>query len=323
MTMHPTTRIRFLGVAAYEILNRAGQRILLDPFLDENPGSPVRSDGFDKVDLVVVSHAAFDHLGDTDKIAARYGCPVVCGGEVKAWLMDRGIPAEQIRATTWGIRVKVAGIEIQPLECHHWSQIRLRDGSFISGVPMAFIVDLDENVRFYHYGDTALFSDLKLQAELYRPTIGCIGIANPQEILHLNPMPGEMLTGEMSPREGVLATQWLGLGDGAALPLHHRRRRPGRRRVHAPARRGARPRRGGAPTRWCCGRATPSRSTAPGGWLPRRRPECGPRSSMRPGRCGSRRGSGRSRGRARRGSRCAPPGSAPAISTSTRARTLT
>ena len=36
------------------------------------------------VDLVVVSHAAFDHLGDTEKIAAQYGCPVVCGGEVKA-----------------------------------------------------------------------------------------------------------------------------------------------------------------------------------------------------------------------------------------------
>ena len=40
MTMHPTTRIRFLGVAAYEILNRAGQRILLDPFLDAEPGQP-------------------------------------------------------------------------------------------------------------------------------------------------------------------------------------------------------------------------------------------------------------------------------------------
>lgn len=213
-----TTRMRFHGVAAYEILTHDGMRILLDPFLDQNPGAATRSDGFDHVDLVVVSHAAFDHLGDTDKIAARYGCPVVCGGEVKAWLMDRGIPATQIRATTWGIRVKVAGIEIQPLECHHWSQIRLRDGSFISGVPMAFIVYVG-GLRFYHYGDTAIFSDLKLQAELYKPNVGCIGIANPQEILHLNPMPGEMLTGEMSPYEGVLATQWLGLE--TVLPCHY------------------------------------------------------------------------------------------------------
>ena len=219
MTLAPTTRIRFHGVATYEIITRAGLRILCDPFLDDNPGAPVRSDSFDKVDLVIVSHAAFDHLGDTDKIAARYGCPVICGGEVKAWLMDRGIPAAQIRATTWGIRVKVAGVEVQPLECRHWSQIRLRDGSFISGVPMAFIVYADENVRFYHYGDTALFSDMKLQAQLYSPTIGCIGIANPQEILHRNPMPGEMMTGEMSPYEGVLATQWLGLQ--SVLPCHY------------------------------------------------------------------------------------------------------
>ncbi len=127
--------------------------------------------------------------------------------------------------------MKVAGIEIQPLECHHWSQIRLKDGSFISGVPMAFIVYAD-GLRFYHYGDTAIFTDLKLQGELYKPNVGCIGIANPQEILHLNPMPGEMLTGEMSPYEGVLATQVARPRDRAALPLHHARRRPRRRRLH-------------------------------------------------------------------------------------------
>jgi L-ascorbate metabolism protein UlaG (beta-lactamase superfamily) len=213
------TRIRFLGVAAYEITSRDGRVILIDPFLDENPGSPLRHDSFKRVDLVLVSHAAFDHLGDADKVAARYGCPVVCGGEVKAWLMAKGIPATQIRATTWGIRVEVAGFEIQPVECHHWSQIRLPDGAFLSGVPMAFVVYVDEGVRFYHYGDTAIFSDMKLQAELYRPTIGCVGIANPQEILHLNPMPGRMVTGEMSPYEGALAAHWLGLE--TVLPCHY------------------------------------------------------------------------------------------------------
>ena len=219
MPLSPSTRIRFFGVAAYEIVNRRGQRILLDPFLDENPASPVRHDGFDRVDLVVVSHAAFDHLGDTEAIARHYGCPVICGGEVKAYLVAKGIPAETLRATTWGIRVEVAGVEVQPLECHHWSQIRMPDGTFASGVPMAFIVYADDGVRFYHYGDTAIFSDMKLQAELYKPTIGCIGIANPQAILHRNPMPGRMLTAEMSPLEGALAAQWLGLE--TVLPCHY------------------------------------------------------------------------------------------------------
>ena len=70
---------------------------------------------------------------------------------------------------------------------------------------MAFVIYAGPGVRFYHYGDTAIFSDMKLQAELYQPTIGCVGIANPVEILHRWPMPGRMLTAEMSPREGALA----------------------------------------------------------------------------------------------------------------------
>jgi L-ascorbate metabolism protein UlaG (beta-lactamase superfamily) len=213
------TQIRFFGVAAYEIITPEGKHILLDPFLNDNPGSPVKSHELERVDLIIVSHAAVDHLGDTEAIARRTGAPVLCGGEVKAYLMAKGIPGEQIRATTWGIRVEVAGIEVQPLECHHWSQIKMPDGTFASGVPMAFIVYAAPDVRFYHYGDTALFSDMKLQAELYQPTIGCIGIANPQEILHRFPMPGRMVTGEMSPREGVLAAQWLGLK--TVLPCHY------------------------------------------------------------------------------------------------------
>jgi L-ascorbate metabolism protein UlaG (beta-lactamase superfamily) len=214
-----TTRIRFLGVAAYEIITSQGRHILIDPFLDENPGSPIKSYELEQVDLVIVSHAAFDHLGDTEAIARRTGAPIICGGEVKAYLMAKGIPAEQIRATTWGIVVEVAGIKVQPVECHHWSQIRMPDGSFASGVPMGFVIYADPNVRFYHYGDTAIFSDLKLIAELYQPNIGCLGITNPLEILHRVTGPGHMLTAEMSPREGALAAQWLGLD--TALPCHY------------------------------------------------------------------------------------------------------
>jgi L-ascorbate metabolism protein UlaG (beta-lactamase superfamily) len=213
------TRFRFFGVAAYEIITSQGQHILIDPFIDENPGSPVKSSTLERVDLIVVSHAAVDHLGDTETIARRTGAPVICGGEVKAYLMARGLPATQIRATTWGIAVEVAGIKVQPVECHHWSQIKMPDGTFASGVPMAFVIYPDPGVRFYHYGDTALFSDMKLQAELYEPNIGCVGIANPEEILHRFPMPGRMLTAEMSPREGAMAANWLGLD--VVFPCHY------------------------------------------------------------------------------------------------------
>jgi L-ascorbate metabolism protein UlaG (beta-lactamase superfamily) len=211
--------VRYFGVAAYELIDWEGRRILVDPFLDENPGSPVKSNELAPPDLILVSHAAADHLGDTEGLALRTGAPVICGGEVKAYLVAKGVPPRQIRATTWGIAVEVNGIMVQPVECHHWSQIRMPDGTLASGVPMAFIITLAPEIRFYHYGDTAIFSDLKLQAELYRPTIGCVGIANPLEILHRFPMPGRMITAEMSPREGALAAQWLGLE--TVFPCHY------------------------------------------------------------------------------------------------------
>ena len=214
-----TTSIRFYGVAAYEIITSRGQHILLDPFLDENPSSPLKSDELERVDLICVSHGAFDHLGDAEAIARRTGAPVICGGDVKTYLVDRGLPPGQLQATIWGIAVEVGGIRVQPVECHHWSSVTLSNGQHVAGVPIGFVVYADPAVRFYHYGDTAIFSDLKLIGELYQPTIGAIGVTQPREVLDRVVAPGHVLTGEMSPREGALAAQWLNLQ--TVLPCHY------------------------------------------------------------------------------------------------------
>jgi L-ascorbate metabolism protein UlaG (beta-lactamase superfamily) len=205
-----STTIRFLGVAGYEVA-WGGRRLLMDPFLSQSPKSPVQPDQLERPDVILVSHAAFDHLGDTAILAKRTGCPVVCGGEVRAMLMEEGVSGDQIQPTTWGIVTEVAGIVVRPVECHHWSQGRLASGQFITGVPMGFIVETEPGIRIYHYGDTAIFSDLKLIAELYRPTIGLMGCAQPEELAAGVPGPGRFLTGEMSPHEAALASEYLNL----------------------------------------------------------------------------------------------------------------
>ena len=50
--------IRFLGTAAFEILTASGKRILIDPYLDENPASPLKVADLDHLDLLLVTHAA-------------------------------------------------------------------------------------------------------------------------------------------------------------------------------------------------------------------------------------------------------------------------
>jgi len=204
-----TTRLRFLGVAGYEIAGPAW-RVLIDPFLT-GPVTVVDPDELETPDAILVSHAAYDHLGDTARIARRTGAPVVCGAEVRAMLVEDGVPFEQIQATTWGIVVEVGGVVVRPVECHHWSQGRLEDGQYVSGVPMGFIVEPEPGVSIYHYGDTALFSDLKLIGQLYRPSVGLLGCANPEELLVDAPGPGRLLTGEMSPEEAALAAEFLGV----------------------------------------------------------------------------------------------------------------
>jgi L-ascorbate metabolism protein UlaG (beta-lactamase superfamily) len=214
-----TTRIQFLGISAYRITSDDGRVAMIDPFLDANPVSPLKVADVDRVDLILVTHAAFDHLGDAEAIATKTGAPIVCGGDVRAYLTARGMPGAQVRAVVWGLEVNIAGFLVRSVESHHWSHVTLPDGSLASGVPMGFILDVEPGVCIYHHGDTALFSDLKLIGELYKPTVGLIGITNAPEVLAQIEGPGELTTAEMDPREASLAARWLGLE--VVLPCHY------------------------------------------------------------------------------------------------------
>ena len=110
--------VQWLGQAATKITTPGGKVIVIDPWLTTNPKTPEgfkRLEALGKVDLILVTHAAYDHYGDTAAIAARTGAPIVCGGDVRRLLMDEGIPAAQIQATIWGVRVRVAGIVVRPV----------------------------------------------------------------------------------------------------------------------------------------------------------------------------------------------------------------
>jgi len=206
-----TTRIRFFGIAAFEITNSQGQVILIDPYLDDNPASPVRVRDLQQVDLVLATHLALDHLGDTAAISNQFGCPVVCGPEVKAFLTQQGADSSLIRTLPWGGQVNPRGIRVRAVECHHTSFRQAPDGKYLTGQPIGFILYADPGVRIYHSGDTAIFSDLKLIGELYRPNVGLLCACELEkdylEQLGLKDHYGN----EMSGDEGALAATWLGV----------------------------------------------------------------------------------------------------------------
>lgn len=214
-----TTRLRFLGASGYEVVGPAS-RILFDPFLSANPWAPVAVDEIEAPDLICVSHSAWDHLGDAAEIAQRTGAPIITSSDVARKLVAEGLPADQVRPTIWGVCYEINGVLVRPVECHHWSASELPDGSVVAGVPLSFIVETEPGVRIYHFGDSALFSDMKLIGELYQPTVGLLGCAQ-TDGLPDDPGAGTLVTGEMTPDEAALAAEWLGVRYAIATHYMH------------------------------------------------------------------------------------------------------
>jgi L-ascorbate metabolism protein UlaG (beta-lactamase superfamily) len=206
-----TTRIRFLGIAAFEITNEQDQVILIDPCLSDNPASPLQVDDLVQVDLVLVTHLAIDHLGDAAAISKKFQCPVVCGPEVAVFLTQQGADPDLMRTLPWGGQSNPRSIRVRAVECHHTSFRQAPNGEYLSGQPLGFIVYPDPGVRIYHSGDSALFSDLKLIGELYKPNIGLITACELESEYLQSLGLKDHIGNEMNGDEGALAAMWLGL----------------------------------------------------------------------------------------------------------------
>lgn len=202
-----TTSVMFHGISTYEISGPRG-RVLMDPFFDGNPAAVVGADDLERPDVIVVSHAAWDHMSGAAPVALRTGAPVVCGADTAALLVEAGVPESQIRRTTCGIRVRMGNIVVNPVFCAHWSLATLADGRTISGVPMGFVVSVEDDVSVYHFGDSALTKEMELIGKLHRPTVALLGVTQPWSLVV--PGAGEVVTGEMNPVEAALAAESLG-----------------------------------------------------------------------------------------------------------------
>ena len=202
--------IRYFGTSAFEIVSEGGRHILIDPCITGWNGrnvSPVPLDDIRDIDLVLISHAAPDHYGDALELMRRTEAQAICDPAVHYMLVDSGIDPARVHATAWGMVRESAGIVVRCVESKHVSCTTYK-GSLVTGMPNGYMVTTETGRTVYHPGDTAIFSDLKLFAELYKPEIGLLPVGG---------FPG--LLAEMSPEEAALAAKWMALR--TALPMHY------------------------------------------------------------------------------------------------------
>ncbi len=151
-----TTTITWLGHNAWSIAT-GGATILIDPFLDDSPTSPVKAADV-KADFILLSHGHADHVGDTISIAKRTGATVLTNFEVGQWLGKKGVSGNKIIGMNPGGGIDQPFGRVKFTVAHHSSS--MPDGSY-GGVPGGFLLSLD-GARVYFACDTALFLDMKL-----------------------------------------------------------------------------------------------------------------------------------------------------------------
>jgi L-ascorbate metabolism protein UlaG (beta-lactamase superfamily) len=151
------TDIHYLGLAAFE-LEFDGVKVLIDPFLDGNPFSPITKEEI-KADFIPITHGHGDHLGDTVAIAKRTGAVVVSNAEICDWLERQGV---KTHAQHLGGGHHFPFGYVKLTNALHGSA--LPDGSY-GGNPAGFLITARDGKHLYFAGDTGLFGDMRLIGE--------------------------------------------------------------------------------------------------------------------------------------------------------------
>lgn len=183
--------ITWFGHSAFLLKAPGGKSVLVDPWLD-NPKAPAGAKGIAPVDLILLTHGHSDHIGNAIEVARRTKATVIAIYEISLYLQKHSVPAAQ--GMNKGGTMRVDGLNVTMVDAKHSSGIDV-DGTVIpGGEPAGFVVEFENGFRVYHAGDTSVFGDMKLIADLYKPQLVLLPI-------------GGLYT--MDPREAAYACKLL------------------------------------------------------------------------------------------------------------------
>jgi L-ascorbate metabolism protein UlaG (beta-lactamase superfamily) len=148
------------GHSCFTLETDEGTRIIIDPWLDENPKSDIKVKDVGKLDYILVSHGHFDHFADCVKLAKQTGATVVSTFELVSFCQSQGARNGHGMNIGGAHLFDFGRVKLTPA-LHTGSVDGDKDGTFTTD-PSGFLISLNTGQRIYHAGDTALIMDMQL-----------------------------------------------------------------------------------------------------------------------------------------------------------------
>ncbi|QTC40371.1 metal-dependent hydrolase [Bacillus sp. V3] len=168
-----------LGHSCFVIESKDGKKMMLDPFLGQNPACPkefLQGDYLQGIDVVLLTHGHFDHASGLEDLKQHNSeVLVVAQYELALKLMGDGF---NVFPLNYGGTYYQDSFEVTMVNAVHTSSFGETVGvPQLVGLPCGFVLSVYGEEVVYISGDTNVMADMKIIQDIYKPSVAILACA--------------------------------------------------------------------------------------------------------------------------------------------------